>query len=129
MNDSSMEKQGWKTLNQLMKCLSYSGSRPACDLVICGWRGKTSLRAFINHGLRFHYLRLFSEKLAEERKDNTSFEFFFTELSFLDSVIEKIDKDLSFLYSGIIEIKVFIEWNYLILLEFLGFNWHLLHHN
>lgn len=91
-----MEKQGWKTLNQLMKCLSYSGSRPACDLVICGWRGKTSLRAFINHGLRFHYLRLFSEKLAEERKDNTSFEFFFTELSFLDSVIEKIDKDLSF---------------------------------
>lgn len=45
---------------------SESGSRPACDLVICGWRGKTSLRAFINHGLRFHYLRLFSEKLAEE---------------------------------------------------------------
>lgn len=96
LNDSSMEKQGWKTLNQLMKCLSYSGSRPACDLVICGWRGKTSLRAFINQGLRFHYLRLFSEKLAEDRKDNTSFEFFFTELSFLDSVIEKIDKDLSF---------------------------------
>ncbi|XP_048751868.2 RNA cytosine-C(5)-methyltransferase NSUN2-like isoform X2 [Ostrea edulis] len=50
--------------------LLYKGSdseeRPGCDLVICGWRGKTSIRAFINSGLRFHYLRLFSEKLAED---------------------------------------------------------------
>ncbi|XP_062582510.1 RNA cytosine-C(5)-methyltransferase NSUN2-like [Saccostrea cucullata] len=45
---------------------SDSATRPACDLVICGWRGKTSVRAFINSGLRFHYLRLFSEKLAED---------------------------------------------------------------
>ncbi|KAK3086920.1 hypothetical protein FSP39_025437 [Pinctada imbricata] len=43
-----------------------SDPHPDCDVVICGWRGKTSVRAFLNQGLKFHYLRLLNLHLAEE---------------------------------------------------------------
>ncbi|KAL5022282.1 hypothetical protein ScPMuIL_001437 [Solemya velum] len=35
-----------------------SEPEPACEIMLCGWRGMTSLRSFINKPAREHYLRL-----------------------------------------------------------------------
>lgn len=33
-------------------------SAPQCPIDLCGWRGKTSIRAFVARNERFHYLRM-----------------------------------------------------------------------
>ncbi|XP_034157613.2 RNA cytosine C(5)-methyltransferase NSUN2 [Pangasianodon hypophthalmus] len=33
-------------------------SAPQCQIDLCGWRGKTSIRAFVARNERFHYLRM-----------------------------------------------------------------------
>uniref|UniRef100_A0A674P4H0 tRNA (cytosine(34)-C(5))-methyltransferase n=1 Tax=Takifugu rubripes TaxID=31033 RepID=A0A674P4H0_TAKRU len=51
-------------------------AEPQCPIQLCGWRGKTSIRAFVPRNERFHYLRMlgvevFREKqgLGQKRKD------------------------------------------------------------
>lgn len=43
-----------------------------CPIVLCGWRGKASIRTFVPKNERFHYLRMMGlEVLAEKKKDGT----------------------------------------------------------
>ncbi|XP_008293392.1 RNA cytosine C(5)-methyltransferase NSUN2 [Stegastes partitus] len=51
-------------------------AEPQCPIQLCGWRGKTSIRAFVPRNERFHYLRMlgvevFRDKqgLGQKRKD------------------------------------------------------------
>uniref|UniRef100_A0A8D3DFP8 tRNA (cytosine(34)-C(5))-methyltransferase n=1 Tax=Scophthalmus maximus TaxID=52904 RepID=A0A8D3DFP8_SCOMX len=46
-------------------------AEPQCSIQLCGWRGKTSIRAFVPRNERFHYLRMlgvevFKDKQGEE---------------------------------------------------------------
>ncbi|XP_064610384.1 LOW QUALITY PROTEIN: RNA cytosine-C(5)-methyltransferase NSUN2-like [Liolophura sinensis] len=41
------------------------GTEPACEIVVCGWKGKTSLRSFVGKFDRAHYLRLCGLELSE----------------------------------------------------------------
>lgn len=46
-----------------------------CPIVLCGWQGKTSLRAFVPKNERLHYLRMmgvevFKAKRKEEESEN-----------------------------------------------------------
>ncbi|XP_036265279.1 RNA cytosine C(5)-methyltransferase NSUN2 isoform X2 [Pipistrellus kuhlii] len=44
-----------------------------CPIVLCGWRGKTSIRTFVPKNERLHYLRMMGlEVLAEKRKEGTA---------------------------------------------------------
>ncbi|XP_054434321.1 RNA cytosine C(5)-methyltransferase NSUN2 [Pteronotus mesoamericanus] len=44
-----------------------------CPIVLCGWRGKTSIRTFVPKNERLHYLRMMGlEVLAEKRKERTA---------------------------------------------------------
>ncbi|XP_068188857.1 RNA cytosine C(5)-methyltransferase NSUN2 [Antennarius striatus] len=50
---------------------------PQCPIHLCGWRGKTSIRAFVPRNERFHYLRMlglevFRDKqgLGQEQRDD-----------------------------------------------------------
>ncbi|CAG2218307.1 NSUN2 [Mytilus edulis] len=40
-------------------------TKPSCNITVCGWRGKSSLRTFLSKNLRAHYLRLFGVELEE----------------------------------------------------------------
>ncbi|XP_037385535.1 RNA cytosine C(5)-methyltransferase NSUN2 isoform X2 [Talpa occidentalis] len=41
-----------------------------CPIVMCGWRGKASVRTFVPKNERFHYLRMMGlEALAEKKKE------------------------------------------------------------
>lgn len=41
-----------------------------CPIVLCGWRGKASIRTFVPKNERLHYLRMMGlEVLAEKKKD------------------------------------------------------------
>ncbi|XP_040833320.1 RNA cytosine C(5)-methyltransferase NSUN2 isoform X2 [Ochotona curzoniae] len=41
-----------------------------CPIVLCGWRGKTSIRTFVPKNERLHYLRMMGlEVLAEKKKE------------------------------------------------------------
>ncbi|KAM8815320.1 RNA cytosine C(5)-methyltransferase NSUN2 [Rhynchonycteris naso] len=43
-----------------------------CPIVLCGWRGKASIRTFVPKNERLHYLRMMGlEVLAEKRKEGT----------------------------------------------------------
>ncbi|XP_007660945.2 RNA cytosine C(5)-methyltransferase NSUN2 [Ornithorhynchus anatinus] len=39
-----------------------------CPIVLCGWRGKTSIRAFVPKNERFHYLRMMGVEVFREKK-------------------------------------------------------------
>ncbi|KAK1345272.1 hypothetical protein QTO34_013982 [Cnephaeus nilssonii] len=44
-----------------------------CPIVLCGWRGKASIRTFVPKNERLHYLRMMGlEVLAEKRKEGTA---------------------------------------------------------
>ncbi|MBN3282800.1 NSUN2 methyltransferase, partial [Polyodon spathula] len=46
---------------------------PQCPIELCGWRGKTSIRAFVPKNERFHYLRMLGvEVFREKRQDDRS---------------------------------------------------------
>ncbi|XP_041100638.1 RNA cytosine-C(5)-methyltransferase NSUN2-like [Polyodon spathula] len=46
---------------------------PQCPIELCGWRGKTSIRAFVPKNERFHYLRMLGvEVFREKRQDDSS---------------------------------------------------------
>lgn len=41
-----------------------------CPIVLCGWRGKASIRTFVPKNERFHYLRMMGlEVLSEKKKE------------------------------------------------------------
>lgn len=41
-----------------------------CPIVLCGWRGKASIRTFVPKNERLHYLRMMGlEVLGEKKKD------------------------------------------------------------
>ena len=41
-----------------------------CPIVLCGWRGKASIRTFVPKNERLHYLRMMGlEVLAEKKKE------------------------------------------------------------
>ncbi|XP_053718423.1 RNA cytosine C(5)-methyltransferase NSUN2 [Synchiropus splendidus] len=46
---------------------------PQCPIQLCGWRGKTSIRAFVPRNERFHYLRMLGVEVfgdnGQKRKD------------------------------------------------------------
>ncbi|XP_037655082.1 RNA cytosine C(5)-methyltransferase NSUN2 isoform X2 [Choloepus didactylus] len=39
-----------------------------CPIVLCGWRGKASIRAFVPKNERFHYLRMMGLEVLDEKK-------------------------------------------------------------
>ncbi|XP_069113515.1 RNA cytosine-C(5)-methyltransferase NSUN2-like [Argopecten irradians] len=50
-------------------CPKNSDAEPACDIIVCGWKGKTSTRPFVGKHERTHYLRLFGLELEELVKE------------------------------------------------------------
>uniref|UniRef100_A0A7N6C3C0 tRNA (cytosine(34)-C(5))-methyltransferase n=1 Tax=Anabas testudineus TaxID=64144 RepID=A0A7N6C3C0_ANATE len=41
-------------------------AEPQCPIQLCGWRGKTSIRAFVPRNERFHYLRMLGEEAEDQ---------------------------------------------------------------
>uniref|UniRef100_A0A673YX23 tRNA (cytosine(34)-C(5))-methyltransferase n=1 Tax=Salmo trutta TaxID=8032 RepID=A0A673YX23_SALTR len=41
---------------------------PQCPIELCGWRGKTSIRAFVPRNERFHYLRMLGVEVFREKQ-------------------------------------------------------------
>uniref|UniRef100_A0A1A8PSU9 tRNA (cytosine(34)-C(5))-methyltransferase n=1 Tax=Nothobranchius pienaari TaxID=704102 RepID=A0A1A8PSU9_9TELE len=42
-------------------------SEPQCAIQLCGWRGKTSIRAFVPRNERYHYLRMLGVEVFRDR--------------------------------------------------------------
>ena len=40
---------------------------PQCPIELCGWRGKTSIRAFVPRNERFHYLRMLGVEVFRDK--------------------------------------------------------------
>jgi len=50
-------------------CVCVSNTEePQCPIQLCGWRGKTSIRAFVPRNERFHYLRLLGVEVFREKQ-------------------------------------------------------------
>ncbi|XP_044026900.1 RNA cytosine C(5)-methyltransferase NSUN2 [Siniperca chuatsi] len=43
-------------------------AEPQCPIQLCGWRGKTSIRAFVPRNERFHYLRLLGVEVFRDKQ-------------------------------------------------------------
>ncbi|TDH04295.1 hypothetical protein EPR50_G00151520 [Perca flavescens] len=43
-------------------------AEPRCPIQLCGWRGKTSIRAFVPRNERFHYLRLLGVEVFRDKQ-------------------------------------------------------------
>ncbi|XP_052326049.1 RNA cytosine-C(5)-methyltransferase NSUN2-like [Oncorhynchus keta] len=41
---------------------------PQCPIELCGWRGKTSIRAFVPRNERFHYLRMLGVEVFRNKQ-------------------------------------------------------------
>lgn len=41
---------------------------PQCPIQLCGWRGKTSIRAFVPRNERFHYLRMLGMEVFRDKQ-------------------------------------------------------------
>lgn len=41
---------------------------PQCTIELCGWRGKTSIRAFVPRNERFHYLRMLGVEVFRNKQ-------------------------------------------------------------
>ncbi|KAM4705052.1 RNA cytosine C(5)-methyltransferase NSUN2 [Rhinophrynus dorsalis] len=59
-----------------------------CSIVLCGWRGKTSIRSFVPKNERLHYLRMMGVEVFKEKKDIKSAE---TDISTNQLVDEEMD--------------------------------------
>ncbi|XP_039978602.1 RNA cytosine C(5)-methyltransferase NSUN2 isoform X2 [Xiphias gladius] len=42
-------------------------AEPQCPIQLCGWRGKTSIRAFVPRNERFHYLRMLGVEIFRDK--------------------------------------------------------------
>ncbi|KAM4539185.1 RNA cytosine C(5)-methyltransferase NSUN2 [Odontesthes bonariensis] len=42
-------------------------TEPQCPIQLCGWRGKTSIRAFVPRNERFHYLRMLGVEVFRDK--------------------------------------------------------------
>ncbi|KAM4630711.1 RNA cytosine C(5)-methyltransferase NSUN2 [Polymixia lowei] len=45
-----------------------SPAEPQCPIELCGWRGKTSIRAFVPRNERFHYLRMLGVEVFRDKQ-------------------------------------------------------------
>ncbi|XP_061597040.1 RNA cytosine C(5)-methyltransferase NSUN2 [Cololabis saira] len=45
-----------------------NSTEPQCPIQLCGWRGKTSIRAFVPRNERFHYLRMLGVEVFREKQ-------------------------------------------------------------
>ncbi|TMS17941.1 tRNA (cytosine(34)-C(5))-methyltransferase [Larimichthys crocea] len=45
-----------------------SPAEPQCPIQLCGWRGKTSIRAFVPRNERFHYLRMLGVEVFRDKQ-------------------------------------------------------------
>lgn len=45
-----------------------SPTEPQCPIQLCGWRGKTSIRAFVPRNERFHYLRMLGVEVFRDKQ-------------------------------------------------------------
>lgn len=45
-----------------------NAAEPQCPIQLCGWRGKTSIRAFVPRNERFHYLRMLGVEVFREKQ-------------------------------------------------------------
>ncbi|XP_068603268.1 RNA cytosine C(5)-methyltransferase NSUN2 [Brachionichthys hirsutus] len=43
-------------------------AEPQCPIHLCGWRGKTSIRAFVPRNERFHYLRMLGVEVFRDKQ-------------------------------------------------------------
>ncbi|XP_074543594.1 RNA cytosine C(5)-methyltransferase NSUN2 [Halichoeres trimaculatus] len=43
-------------------------AEPQCSIQLCGWRGKTSIRAFVPRNERFHYLRMLGVEVFRDKQ-------------------------------------------------------------
>ncbi|CAL8295805.1 unnamed protein product [Merluccius merluccius] len=43
-------------------------SEPQCPIELCGWKGKTSIRAFVPRNERFHYLRMLGVDIFRDKQ-------------------------------------------------------------
>ncbi|XP_030003907.1 RNA cytosine C(5)-methyltransferase NSUN2 [Sphaeramia orbicularis] len=43
-------------------------AEPQCPIQLCGWRGKTSIRAFVPRNERFHYLRMLGVEVFRDKQ-------------------------------------------------------------
>uniref|UniRef100_A0A7N9AYI7 tRNA (cytosine(34)-C(5))-methyltransferase n=1 Tax=Mastacembelus armatus TaxID=205130 RepID=A0A7N9AYI7_9TELE len=44
-------------------------TEPQCPIQLCGWRGKTSIRAFVPRNERFHYLRMLGVEVFRDKQE------------------------------------------------------------
>ncbi|XP_061672159.1 RNA cytosine C(5)-methyltransferase NSUN2 [Syngnathoides biaculeatus] len=47
---------------------SNKPAEPQCPIQLCGWRGKTSIRAFVPHNERYHYLRMLGVEVFRDKQ-------------------------------------------------------------
>ncbi|KAF0047650.1 hypothetical protein F2P81_001283 [Scophthalmus maximus] len=50
------------------KKLGSNPAEPQCSIQLCGWRGKTSIRAFVPRNERFHYLRMLGVEVFKDKQ-------------------------------------------------------------
>lgn len=43
-------------------------AEPQCPIQLCGWRGKTSIRAFVPRNERLHYLRMLGVEVFRDKQ-------------------------------------------------------------
>ncbi|XP_043818728.1 LOW QUALITY PROTEIN: RNA cytosine C(5)-methyltransferase NSUN2 [Dromiciops gliroides] len=61
-----------------------------CPIVLCGWRGKTSIRAFVPKNERLHYLRMMGvEVFREKRKEEST-----NKLEESQGIAKQMDKEM-----------------------------------
>uniref|UniRef100_A0A673A588 tRNA (cytosine(34)-C(5))-methyltransferase n=1 Tax=Sphaeramia orbicularis TaxID=375764 RepID=A0A673A588_9TELE len=47
---------------------AHNPAEPQCPIQLCGWRGKTSIRAFVPRNERFHYLRMLGVEVFRDKQ-------------------------------------------------------------
>lgn len=52
----------------LSSYLSRDLNAPQCPIDLCGWRGKTSIRAFVPRNERLHYLRMVGVEVFRDKQ-------------------------------------------------------------
>uniref|UniRef100_A0A8C2D8Z0 tRNA (cytosine(34)-C(5))-methyltransferase n=1 Tax=Cyprinus carpio TaxID=7962 RepID=A0A8C2D8Z0_CYPCA len=66
-----LSKLGDDAHNQAKKlgqCHSEDLNAPQCPIDLCGWRGKTSIRAFVPRNERLHYLRMVGVEVFRDKQ-------------------------------------------------------------
>lgn len=52
----------------VLKYIPNNPAEPQCPIQLCGWRGKTSIRAFVPRNERFHYLRMLGVEVFRDKQ-------------------------------------------------------------